>query len=171
MRLARQLPPLDTLISFEAVARCGSFTVAANELCLTQSAVSKQIRALEDSLQLALFVRHARGIELSDAGRELLAEIQPMLYGLVRTIERLKQAHDATAVTVTLTFNAALEGLGIALGWDFMVAEPIEQGRLRQVGAFVYQTGRHDYLVCEKHRPLSPAAQIFRDWLVDSVAG
>lgn len=59
-RYLKHLPPLDTLITFEAVARNGSFTRAATELCLTQSAVSKQIRTLEDALGLSLFERQAR---------------------------------------------------------------------------------------------------------------
>ena len=64
----RHLPPLDTLIAFESVTRLGSFTRAADELCVTQSAVSKQVRTLEDSLGVSLFKRSARGVELTTAG-------------------------------------------------------------------------------------------------------
>jgi len=62
LRILHTLPPLETMVCFEAVARCGSFTRAAHELFITQSAVSKQIKALEDALGCALFDRHARGI-------------------------------------------------------------------------------------------------------------
>ena len=51
-RYIKKLPPLETLIAFESVGRHGSFTQAATELYLTQSAVSKQIRQLEDSLKI-----------------------------------------------------------------------------------------------------------------------
>jgi LysR family transcriptional regulator, glycine cleavage system transcriptional activator len=59
----RSLPPLATLRTFEAVARNLSFTRAADELALTQSAVSHQIRALEDHLGASIFERLHRGIE------------------------------------------------------------------------------------------------------------
>ena len=72
-RFARHLPPLETLVTFEAVGRNASFTRAATELCLTQSAVSKQIRALELSLKTELFERQARGMTLTEAGTRLLA--------------------------------------------------------------------------------------------------
>jgi hypothetical protein len=65
--------------SFEAVLRNGSFTKAATELCVTQSAVSKQIRALEDWLKLPLFERLVRGIQPTPAGLALQREVGPML--------------------------------------------------------------------------------------------
>lgn len=55
------LPPLDLLVAFEAAARLGSFTRAANELNVTQSAVSQQIRTLEEQMNLALFERAPTG--------------------------------------------------------------------------------------------------------------
>lgn len=65
-----RLPPLDPLIAFESAARLLSFTRAAEELHLTQAAISQQIRALEDSLQVKLFTRSHRAVQLTNAGRE-----------------------------------------------------------------------------------------------------
>lgn len=68
----RPLPPLDLLVPFEAAARLRSFTLAAEELCVTQSAVSQRIRNLEAHLGISLFERNHRRIELTADGRELL---------------------------------------------------------------------------------------------------
>ncbi|WP_198399485.1 LysR substrate-binding domain-containing protein, partial [Caballeronia calidae] len=70
---------------------------------------------------------------------------------------------------VTLSFNAALEGLGVTLGWDFMARQSIESGTLKRMGDFAYETGRSDFLVHAKFRPISASASIFRDWLLASV--
>ncbi|SLN69736.1 Glycine cleavage system transcriptional activator [Roseovarius albus] len=67
----RLLPPLGALVGFEAAARLGSFSLAAEELNVTQSAISHQIRALESHLGQPLFQRIGRGIELTDAGTDL----------------------------------------------------------------------------------------------------
>jgi len=67
----RSLPPLDSLIFFEAAARYLSFSAAAQELLVTQTAVSKRIRQLEDHLGVALFLRTGRVITLTDEGRKL----------------------------------------------------------------------------------------------------
>ncbi|WP_439953337.1 LysR family transcriptional regulator, partial [Escherichia coli] len=63
--------PLGALIGFEAAARLESFSLAAAELNMTQSAVSHQIKALENQLSQPLFRRINRGVELTDAGRDL----------------------------------------------------------------------------------------------------
>lgn len=71
MRNFRQkLPPLDTLIAFEAAARYLSFTQAAKELHLTQAAVSQQIRSLEEYLGVPLFIREHRSVSLTQQGRD-----------------------------------------------------------------------------------------------------
>ena len=64
----RHLPPLNALRMFEAAARSLSFSTAANELCVTHSAVSHQMRQLEAWFGQPLFVRHASGVRLTDAG-------------------------------------------------------------------------------------------------------
>ncbi len=64
-----RLPPLRALGCFETAARLGSFTIAADELCLTPSAVSRQIRLLEEHLGFLLFHRVGRKMVLTDAGR------------------------------------------------------------------------------------------------------
>lgn len=67
----RRLPPLNALRSFDAAARCLSFSAAAEELCVTHGAVSHQIRQLEDWLGQPLFTRHADGVRLTEAGQRL----------------------------------------------------------------------------------------------------
>ncbi|MEC4167493.1 LysR family transcriptional regulator [Pseudomonas sp. MS-1(2024)] len=106
-RYSKNLPPLDSLITFEAVARNGSFTRAASELCLTQSAISKQIRALEDNLKLTLFERQARGICLTQAGASLLSEVTTLLERLLHGVNRIKTAHAPNSVTVLCTHAVA----------------------------------------------------------------
>jgi LysR family glycine cleavage system transcriptional activator len=65
----RPLPPLSALRSFEALARLGSVTQAASELHVTHSAISQQIRQLEELLGVVLFVREGRGLRLTEDGR------------------------------------------------------------------------------------------------------
>jgi len=65
-----KVPPLNALRTFDAAAQTGSFKAASEMLNVTQSAVSHQIKFLEDYLGIGLFVRNARGIELSQAGRD-----------------------------------------------------------------------------------------------------
>ena len=75
----RLLPSTSMLIAFDSAARFGSFTLAAEELSLTQGAISRQIRALEDQLDVKLFRRANKQVELTDAGRTYAREIHPAL--------------------------------------------------------------------------------------------
>lgn len=79
------LPPLNWVRAFEAAARHLSFTHAATELNLTQAAVSNQIKGLENQLGCVLFIRLARGLELTNAGQAYLPAVQ-------ESVERLKAA-------------------------------------------------------------------------------
>lgn len=76
----RFLPPTSVLCAFEAAARLGSFTAAASELHLTQSAVSRQIRALEELLGAGLFVRERQTVRLTVAGDAYATEIREALH-------------------------------------------------------------------------------------------
>lgn len=75
----RFLPPMSMLLAFEAAARLQSFTAAASEIMLTQSAVSRQIRALEDILGSPLFIRERQTVRLTDAGAAYAKEIAEAL--------------------------------------------------------------------------------------------
>ena len=82
-------PPISALRAFEASARHLSFTRAARELNVTQSAVSHQIRHLEDLWGLRLFVRQARRLTLSEGGRVLVPVVRDFFDGLAGALERL----------------------------------------------------------------------------------
>ena len=69
--MSRDLPPLNALRAFEAAARLGSLAAAAAELHVTHGAVSRQVKALEDALGTAVFIRQGRGQALTAAGRRL----------------------------------------------------------------------------------------------------
>ena len=74
--MARRLPPLNSLRAFEAAGRHLSFTKAAIELTVTQAAISHQVKTLEDNLNLALFKRLPRQLELTRAGQLLLPVVR-----------------------------------------------------------------------------------------------
>lgn len=76
------LPPLPALRSFEAVARLGSVSQAADALCVTHSAVSQQLRLLEQTLGVALLQRDGRGVRLTEAGRQYALQVRIALGGL-----------------------------------------------------------------------------------------
>ena len=97
---ANSLPSLSLLQAFEVVARCRSFTLAADELCLTQSAVSRQIRALEDQLGLILFRRLHRAIELTADGQQLWDSVTRGLEEITGCVGRLRAATETPQITV-----------------------------------------------------------------------
>jgi LysR family transcriptional regulator, glycine cleavage system transcriptional activator len=97
------LPPLDLIQGFEAAARTLSFTKAAEELLLTQSAVSRQIRSLEDHLGVALFERRPRRLELTEQGHALYRTAAELLERLQETTNRLRSDAAALQLTVTTT--------------------------------------------------------------------
>lgn len=85
----QQLPPLEWIRVFEAAARLGSFTAAANELGLTQAAVSQRIKNLERRLGAQLFSRQARGVVLSAQGESWLPHVQAALTQLLNSAANL----------------------------------------------------------------------------------
>lgn len=78
----RLLPSMSALTAFEAAARTGSFTVAARELSLTQGAVSRQVKALEEQLGCPLFVRQGLRVTLTPAGAAYAEEVRGALHRL-----------------------------------------------------------------------------------------
>ncbi len=109
--MSQSLPPLGWFRSFECAAQHQSFTAAAEELGLTQSAVSQQIRLLESRLGCRLFDRKPRGITLTDDGRQLLPEITRAIDALRSATLPFEQARTeiltiATSVSVAQWFLA-----------------------------------------------------------------
>ena len=104
-----QLPPLELLLAFEAAARHLSFTKAGEELYLTQSAVSRQIKELEDQLGVSLFERRHRALALTEAGQQYYAAAAQVISTMRTATERLRtQAgrRKPLAVTTTNSFAA-----------------------------------------------------------------
>ena len=89
------------LRAFEAVARHLNFRVAAEELSLTQSAVSRQIQGLEDEVGAALFLRHTRAVELTSAGAMLLGAVGSTLERLDSTVRQIRQTAGRKSVAIT----------------------------------------------------------------------
>lgn len=115
-----RLPPLDLFNSFEAVARHRSFTVAADELCLTQSAVSRQVKALEDALGLQLFRRLHRAIDLTPEGQRLFETVTRGLDDISACLTALGAARKAPQITVSAS---------VAFAWFWLMP------RLERFGA------------------------------------
>lgn len=88
--LARRLPPLSTLVVFEAAFRLRSFTRAADEVALSQASVSRRIRQLETNLGVRLFDRQRHSVLPTTEGNALAASVQLTLHELAATAERLR---------------------------------------------------------------------------------
>ena len=105
----RDLPSLDLIRGFEAAARRLSFTLAAEELFVTQSAVSRQVKALENHLGVPLFERHHRAIRLTAAGQSLYRAATEALRLLNDTAAGIR--HGAGAKSVTLSCSVGFASL------------------------------------------------------------
>jgi LysR family glycine cleavage system transcriptional activator len=92
---------LGSLRAFEAVARRLSFSEAAEELFVTQSAISRQIKGLEDELGAALFLRATRHVELTQSGRVLLRAVESGLGQIDASVRQIRQARSRKRVSVT----------------------------------------------------------------------
>jgi DNA-binding transcriptional LysR family regulator len=93
----------DKLRIFHAVASAGSFTHAGQQLTLSQSAVSRQISALEEEIATPLFQRHARGLTLTDEGELLYKTVSEVLAKLAGAEEALKNIHDSPRGSLKIT--------------------------------------------------------------------
>jgi LysR family transcriptional regulator, glycine cleavage system transcriptional activator len=92
---------LGNLRAFEAVARRLSFSEAANELFVTQSAISRQIKGLEEELGAALFVRGTRHVEITQSGQLLLRSVEAGLQKIDASVRQIRQVHSRKRVSVT----------------------------------------------------------------------
>jgi LysR family glycine cleavage system transcriptional activator len=103
----RALPSLDFLRGFEAAGRRLSFTLAADELFLTQSALSRQIKALEDALGIALFERRHRALAFTAAGGAFHRAVTDALESLAAAADRTRGATRSPGLTLSTTVSFA----------------------------------------------------------------
>jgi LysR family transcriptional regulator, glycine cleavage system transcriptional activator len=109
--MGRKLPPLNALKAFEAAARHLSFNKAAQELCVTQGAVSRQIQVLEKHLGTPLFRRMSRSVEMTEQGRLLFPSVHYALDELEKAARRIKGADRAKILTISTSPTFALKWL------------------------------------------------------------
>ena len=105
--LRSRLPPVNSLIAFEASARLGSFTRAGEEMTISREAVSRHIRLLEGHLGTALFTRKHRAIELTQAGHEFQTVVHKALEDIARSADGLRETGRRPTVAVTATVAIA----------------------------------------------------------------
>ena len=107
----RKIPPLNALRSFEAVARLASFTKAANELCVTQGAVSRQIANLETWLDQKLFHRGRHTIELTSMGQSYFEAMRDIFDAIDRSTRRMLPKQDDRLLHIKLPPTFAIRWL------------------------------------------------------------
>lgn len=114
--MVTRLPPMNTLRAFEAAARHLSFTLAAEELHVTQAAVSHQIKSLEEALGVRLFRRLNRAIRLTEEGQEFVGEVRKALSHLATAVEKLSAPEAGGPLTVSVLPSFASKWLVPRLG-------------------------------------------------------
>lgn len=112
----RRLPPLSSLRAFEAAARHVSFKIAAEELGVTPTAISHQIRLLEDTLGRRLFERRTRQVVLTEAGQQLFPAMRDGLDRMAHAVERITAHPERPSVVITTTTAFAAHWLVPRLG-------------------------------------------------------
>jgi LysR family glycine cleavage system transcriptional activator len=121
--MLRKLPPLNALKAFEAAARHESFTRAAGELCVTQGAISHQVKALEAALGLKLFNRDHQRLIITEAGRDYLIVVRDALDRIAVGTESIVQRQSSGVLTVSTSPDFAAKWLVHRLG-KFAEAHP-----------------------------------------------
>ncbi|MGN6388461.1 MAG: transcriptional regulator GcvA [Burkholderiaceae bacterium] len=112
----RHLPNLAALRAFEAAARHESFSRAAEEIHVTPGAVSHQVRALEEELGAALFVRHGKRLAISPAGARYAAMLRAALTGMLDATEQVRAGARQKRLTISALPSFASRWLGPRLG-------------------------------------------------------
>lgn len=132
--------PLKWLHSFEAVARLGNMTLAAEEIGLTQAALSQQMRALESHLKLQLFIREPRGMSLTASGAQFYSDIFPGLEQIGNALRRYRQPR-GTRLRILSNTSFSLRWLLPRLP-DFHARHPDIQAEIRNA---LWRPDRHGY--------------------------
>lgn len=130
--MIKRLPPLNSLRAFESAARNLSFTKAADELFVTQAAVSHQIKTLEEFLGLKLFVRRNRSLLLTEEGQSYFLDIKDIFSSLQDATNKLLERSEKGALTISLPPSFAIQWLVPRLS-DFNKQQPDIDVRIKAV--------------------------------------
>ncbi len=103
----KSLPPLDYLLAFESAARSQSFAGAARELNISESAISRKIRLLEQYYEIPLFLRTHRSVSLTPQGHAMFGKISPALDALRTASREMLSEHQKNTVTLAATNSVA----------------------------------------------------------------
>lgn len=107
----KRLPPLNALKAFESAARYLSFTKAAEELFVTQAAISHQIKLLEDFLGIVLFKRKNRALELTELGKVYFVDVSKILHRLAEATDKLRQQKNEKHLTISVPQTFGIQWL------------------------------------------------------------
>lgn len=162
--MTRRLPPLNALRAFEAAARHLSFTKAAEELHVTQAAVSHQIKALEEWLGMPLFRRLNRCLILTEAGQAYLPPLRDAFETMADATERLYRNDSTGSLTISTMPSFAAKWLVMRLG-RFQAAHPELELRLHTTSTMVDFAQQDVDLAIRFGRPPWPGVQA--QWLMD----
>ncbi|MDH2998973.1 transcriptional regulator [Pasteurellaceae bacterium LFhippo2] len=128
----KKLPPLNALKAFESAARHLNFTKAAEELFVTQAAVSHQIKLLEDFLGIQLFHRRNRLLELTELGLQYFDEIRPLLEQIAKATDKIRLQNDRQILTISVPQTFGMQWLVPRLN-DFHAKFPDVEVRIKGV--------------------------------------
>lgn len=109
--MSRRLPPLNAVRAFEAAARCGNFTRAAQELFVTQGAVSRHVATLEDWLKVRLFERSRGGIQLTPQGQAYYESVRAGLEQIEHGTRQIQRSPDEKRLRIKLPPTFAIRWL------------------------------------------------------------
>lgn len=128
----KRLPPLNALKAFESAARYLSFTKAAEELFVTQAAISHQIKLLEDFLGIALFKRKNRALELTELGKAYFVDVSKILNRLAEATDKLLEQKNDKHLTISVPQTFGIQWLVPHLS-EFNQLHPEIEVRLKGV--------------------------------------
>lgn len=137
----KKLPPLNALKAFESAARHLNFTKAAEELFVTQAAVSHQIKLLEDFLSIQLFHRRNRLLELTELGSQYFDEIRPLLEQIAKATDKIRSQNSRQILTISVPQTFGIQWLVPRLN-DFHQKFPDIEVRIKGVDQDEGQLGK-----------------------------
>lgn len=137
----KRLPPLNALKAFAAAAQHLNFTKAAEELFVTQAAISHQIKLLEDFLGIQLFHRRNRILELTELGELYFREIQPLLEQIAQATDRIRIKNSKQILTISVPQTFGMHWLVPRLN-DFHAKFPDVEVRIKGVDQDEGQLGK-----------------------------